>query len=78
MLVLSLSTDQTNTEAQMRASKFGSLSAKVSSQLSFVNSELVELPERSYYKKQFNYLHDYRTLFRINYLAKNNINFIQK
>ena len=42
---LSLSTDQTNTDAQMRASKFGSLSAKVSSQLSFLNSELVELPE---------------------------------
>ncbi|SEM04584.1 oligoendopeptidase F [Paenisporosarcina quisquiliarum] len=42
---LSLSTDQTNTDAQMRASKFGSLSAKVSSQLSFLNSELVELPD---------------------------------
>ena len=41
---LSLSTDQTNTDAQMRASKFGSLSAKVSSQLSFINSELVDLP----------------------------------
>lgn len=40
---LSLSTDQTNTEAQMRASKFGSLSAKINSKLSFVNSELVEL-----------------------------------
>ncbi len=40
---LSLSTDQTNTEAQMRASKFGSLSAKISSQLSFINSELVAL-----------------------------------
>ena len=43
---LSLSTDQTNTDAQMRASKFGSLSAKVSSQLSFLNSELVELPAK--------------------------------
>lgn len=42
---LSLSTDQTNTDAQMRASKFASLSAKVSSQLSFLNSELVELPD---------------------------------
>lgn len=42
---LSLSTDQTNSEAQMRASKFGSLSAKISSALSFLNSELVELPD---------------------------------
>ncbi|TQR20764.1 oligoendopeptidase F [Psychrobacillus vulpis] len=41
---LSLSTDQTNTEAQMRASKFGSISAKINSKLSFVNSELLELP----------------------------------
>ena len=42
---LSLSTDQTNTEAQMRASKFSSLSAKASSKLSFLNSELVELSD---------------------------------
>ncbi|WP_391121948.1 oligoendopeptidase F [Psychrobacillus sp. L3] len=41
---LSLSTDQTNTEAQLRSSKFATLSAKVNSKLSFVNSELVELP----------------------------------
>src|ERR1700733_3555044 len=41
---LSLSTDQTNTEAQLRSSKFASLSAKVNSKLSFINSELVELP----------------------------------
>ena len=40
---LSLSTDQTNTVAQMRASKFGSLSAKINSQLSFIDSELVAL-----------------------------------
>ncbi|WP_144513158.1 oligoendopeptidase F [Bacillus sp. FJAT-22090] len=43
---LSLSTDQTNSEAQMRASKFGSLSAKISSKLAFLNSELVELPDK--------------------------------
>ncbi|MFF2752812.1 oligoendopeptidase F [Psychrobacillus sp. NPDC058041] len=41
---LSLSTDQTNTEAQLRSSKFATLSAKVSSKMSFINSELVELP----------------------------------
>ncbi|MEK3889097.1 oligoendopeptidase F [Bacillus sp. FSL K6-3431] len=41
---LALSTDQTNDEAQMRASRFGSVSAKISSSLSFVNSELSELP----------------------------------
>ena len=41
---LSSSTDQTNDEAQMRSSKFGSIAAKMSSKLSFVNSELSELP----------------------------------
>ena len=41
---LALSTDQTNTEAQMRASKYGAVAAKISSKLSFVNSELLELP----------------------------------
>ncbi len=41
---LAMSTDQTNDEAQMRASKFGSISAKISSQLSFINSELLALP----------------------------------
>lgn len=41
---LAVSTDQTNDEAQMRASKFGSTSAKIQSQLSFVDSELLELP----------------------------------
>ncbi|WP_416143896.1 oligoendopeptidase F [Planococcus koreensis] len=42
---LSLSTDQSNDEAQMRASRFGSAAAKIGSQLSFVASELLELPE---------------------------------
>ncbi|MFJ5769690.1 oligoendopeptidase F [Psychrobacillus sp. NPDC093180] len=42
---LSLSTDQTNTTAQMRANKFSSLSAKISSELSFVTSELLELSD---------------------------------
>lgn len=41
---LSLSTDQTNDEAQMRSSKFNSLAAKVFSKVSFLNSELSELP----------------------------------
>ncbi|MCM3757557.1 oligoendopeptidase F [Sporosarcina aquimarina] len=42
---LAVSVDQTNDEAQMRDSHFGSVSAKVGSQLSFVTSELLELPE---------------------------------
>ncbi len=41
---LSASTDQTNDEAQMRSSKFGSIAAQIESQLSFVNSELLSLP----------------------------------
>ncbi|GKV54695.1 oligoendopeptidase F [Sporosarcina sp. NCCP-2222] len=41
---LAMSEDQTNDEAQMRSSKFGSISAKLGSQLSFVTSELSELP----------------------------------
>ena len=41
---LASSTDQTNDEAQMRSSKFGSTAAKINSKLSFVNSELSELP----------------------------------
>lgn len=40
---LAVSTDQTDDAAQMRASKFGSVAAKLNSQLSFVNSELSEL-----------------------------------
>ncbi|MCZ2257880.1 oligoendopeptidase F [Sporosarcina sp. G11-34] len=41
---LSLSTDQTDDASQMRASAFGSTSAKIGSKLSFLNSELLELP----------------------------------
>ena len=41
---LASSTDQTDDEAQMRSSKFGSTAAKINSKLSFVNSELSELP----------------------------------
>lgn len=40
---LSVSTDQTNDDAQMRASKFGSIAAKINSQLSFVKSDLLVL-----------------------------------
>lgn len=42
---LAVSVDQTNDEAQMRDSHFGSVSAKIGSQLSFVTSELLELSE---------------------------------
>ncbi len=42
---LALSTDQSNNEAQMRSSRFSSATAKISSQLSFIASELLELPE---------------------------------
>ncbi len=41
---LALSVDQTDSEAQMRASQFGSTAAKIQSTLSFVDSELSELP----------------------------------
>ncbi|WP_438311741.1 oligoendopeptidase F [Sporosarcina sp. FA9] len=41
---LAASVDQTDDVAQMRSSKFGSISAKIGSKLSFVNSELSELP----------------------------------
>lgn len=41
---LASSQDQTDDEAQMRSSKFGSTAAKLNSKLSFVNSELSELP----------------------------------
>ncbi|WP_432357921.1 oligoendopeptidase F [Sporosarcina sp. UB5] len=40
---LSHSVDQTNDEAQMRASKYGSIASKLGSQLSFFTSELSEL-----------------------------------
>jgi len=41
---LAVSVNQANAEAQMRASKFGSTAAKIQSTLSFVDSELSELP----------------------------------
>lgn len=41
---LSLSEDQTSDVAQMRASKLANISAKISSELSFVKSELMSLP----------------------------------
>lgn len=41
---LAVSTDQTNDDAQMRASDFGSTYAKVQSKCSFVDSELLALP----------------------------------
>lgn len=44
---LTISTDQTNDEAQMLSSKFGSAAAKISSELSFVTSELLALPEET-------------------------------
>ncbi|GKW46391.1 oligoendopeptidase F [Planococcus sp. NCCP-2050] len=44
---LTLSTDQTDSEAQMLSSKFGSVSAKIGSKLSFVSSELLALPEET-------------------------------
>lgn len=44
---LSLSTDQSNNEAQMRSSRFSSAAAKISSHLSFMASELLELPEET-------------------------------
>jgi oligoendopeptidase F len=40
---LSFSTDQTDNEAQMRSGKFSSIGASISSKLSFVDSELLEL-----------------------------------
>lgn len=42
---LAVSVDQTNDEAQMRDSEFGSIAARVGSQLSFMTSELLDLPE---------------------------------
>ncbi len=41
---LAYSTDQTDSDAQMRSAKFSSISANLSSKLSFVDSELLELP----------------------------------
>lgn len=42
---LAMSVDQTNEEAQMRASKFGSVSAQLGSQMAFLESELLALSE---------------------------------
>lgn len=44
---LVLSTDQTDSGAQMLSSKFDSVSAKIGSKLSFVSSELLALPEET-------------------------------
>lgn len=42
---LAFSVDQTSEEAQMRSSKFGSISAQLGAQMSFLESELLELSE---------------------------------
>ena len=42
---LATSVDQTNDDAQMLENQFGSIAAKVGSQLSFMTSELLDLPE---------------------------------
>ncbi|RUL55531.1 oligoendopeptidase F [Lysinibacillus antri] len=42
---LSISVDQTNDDAQMRSSKVGQTFAKISAQLSFITSELLQLEE---------------------------------
>ncbi|MEL4024698.1 oligoendopeptidase F [Lysinibacillus endophyticus] len=44
---LSLSVDQTNDKAQMRAAKVGQLYSKISAQLSFITSELLQLDEET-------------------------------
>ncbi|MGH2318998.1 oligoendopeptidase F [Planococcus sp. SE5232] len=44
---LTISTDQTNDEAQLQSSKFGAAAAKISSKLSFINSELLALPKET-------------------------------
>ena len=44
---LTISTDQTNNEVQLQSSKFGAAAAKISSKLSFINSELLELPKET-------------------------------
>lgn len=44
---LTISTDQTNDEAQLQSSKFSAASAKISSKLSFINSELLALPKET-------------------------------
>ncbi|WP_394120902.1 oligoendopeptidase F [Planococcus donghaensis] len=44
---LTISTDQTNDEAQLQSSKFSAAAAKISSKLSFINSELLALPKET-------------------------------
>ncbi len=44
---LTASTDQTNDEAQLQASKLGATAAKIGSQLSFITSELLSLPTKT-------------------------------
>ncbi len=56
---LSHSVDQTNDEAQMRASKYGSVAAKLSSQLSFFTSELSEVSSELL-EKAMNQSEDYK------------------
>ncbi|MBT2570669.1 oligoendopeptidase F [Planococcus sp. ISL-110] len=42
---LTISIDQTNDDAQLQSSKFSAAAAKISSSLSFINSELLALPK---------------------------------
>lgn len=51
---LSLSEDQTNDQAQMRASKLANITAKIGSELSFVKSELIALPTETLEKLKQN------------------------
>ncbi|WP_088006810.1 oligoendopeptidase F [Indiicoccus explosivorum] len=44
---LAAATDQTDTEAQMRTARVGASGAQIGSQLSFLQSELLELPEKT-------------------------------
>ena len=44
---LTISTDQTNDQSQMQSSKFSAASAKISSKLSFISSELLALPKET-------------------------------
>ena len=44
---LDLETDQTNDAAQIRASKFGTVSSQIASLVSFVHSEILQLPVES-------------------------------
>lgn len=44
---LTISIDQTNDQSQMQSSKFSAASAKISSKLSFISSELLALPKET-------------------------------